>query len=250
MDLPPQDYAKYKWRVSDANAKSFRRYAAGSERFIDFLNRGLSGQNDIYFGLKTSLTTPTDAGEVLRAARQAWAALRFRVPVIASSTELDKDGEAYLSYQVATGLEEVRGWADRVVAIQDAVDMDTARVELGKNVVLPDEMGQQTHLFVVPQSTTEYGFLLRTHHTPFDGVGCCAVMDQFFPLFVKFLPDVVKAERELASLQWGEEIANLLPAPPEIVASNEPLIGADYAATMGEILTGMGTTFPVRGSPT
>jgi hypothetical protein len=248
MNLPPQDYAKYKWlSTSDGNTKICRRYAAGSEKLCNFLHHNLDGQNYINFAFETSLTAPMDASNVLRAARQAWAVLRFTIPLLASSTGLDRDGDTYLTCRAATDLDEVRGWVESVVAIQNATDgqLDTAVAEIWKNFAIPDETSPQTHLFVVPLSANDYGFLLRTSHVPFDGIGCLAVMDKFFGLFVKFLPDAARGERELASLNWGEELANLLPAYPEIVAPSEPLSGPDYTATIEPVLIGMATSFPV-----
>jgi hypothetical protein len=189
MDLPSYDYERYKWRPSNEDTKSYHRYAAGAEKYEDFLNRYVDGQHTIYTGYTTSLATSTQSSQVLRAARQAWAVLRFNIPAPASATEQDKDDDALLTYRAAADADVVRAWVERVVTIHEAVDLVTARVDIGKEMKLPDDKGQPTFLFVVPvnHSTTEYGFLFLTYHTPFDGMGCHAVMDQFFSLFAYFL---------------------------------------------------------------
>jgi hypothetical protein len=59
MDLPSYDYKRYKGRPSNEDTKSYHRYAAGAEKYEDFLNRYVDGQHTIYTGYTTSLATST-----------------------------------------------------------------------------------------------------------------------------------------------------------------------------------------------
>jgi hypothetical protein len=246
----PQNYDKYKWKISDRDSHVYQRYAAGVERFEDFLNRYVNGQQNLFFAVTTSIPHPKDPVDVLRAARHAWVALRYKIPMLAGSTTQDAQDDTLMTYRLAVDLSDAEAWAERTAQLYDAPSLDDARVELGKQAKLPDTYGQQTFLYIVPRSATEYGILLFTHHTPFDGTGIKMVMDRFLVELARYLDDEVLAKRELSALEWGKEGDNLMPCYTEIVSANELLSGPEYDRTLSEIMQGVGASMPVRCIPT
>jgi hypothetical protein len=248
MVLTPHTFEKYRWCTSDNDPAVSTRYAAGCERFEDFLNRYVHGQQNLFLGVSTTLAHPAQTADVLRAARQAWCALRASIPVIASSTTQDADDETLITYRTASVLAFVEAWAERTVTIWEGSDnLDAARTEIGKSVI-PDENGEQTFIYIVPRSLTEYGFLLFTHHTPFDSAGARIVMSRFLALLSRYLWDSALATRELKDIDWGADTARLLPAYPQAIAETESINGAQYEQALADMTHGIRSNLPVRSS--
>lgn len=228
MAFPAQNYARYAWRKSDADPAIVVREAAGGERYEDFLNRYVHGAQNLFLGVQLALATPVEHDAFLRAARSAWIALRHAVPSIALTTKQDADDNTLMTYHVANTLAEATAWAEHTVqSVSDHANLDALRVELGKRTI-PDAHGHQTFLYIIPQSSTEFGVLLHTHHTPMDGAGTKIVLTRFLAILAKYIGDQELATKDISSLSWGQEADNLLPAYSEVVNADQPLTGPLY----------------------
>jgi hypothetical protein len=238
------DYGKCQWRRSDADPLVFVRHMVGVERFVDFENRYMRGQHTIIGGFDTVFNTSASPNDVLRAAQLAWAALRFTVPIIAAVSSTDASDEGTLLYRVASSSEVASVWAERTVRLLKATSWYDAHRQLSL-LSLPDERSDQTFVYIVPRSATEYTFILFTSHTTFDGAGVKATMSHFFSLFARYLHDNALGRQEVAGLKWGREYAHLLPAFPQILADAKALSGPEHDRTAGAILQQIQATFPV-----
>ncbi|KZV87145.1 hypothetical protein EXIGLDRAFT_724036 [Exidia glandulosa HHB12029] len=245
MAFPAQDFAPYLWRQSDAEPGVFVRRGAGGEAFEDFCNRAIYGEQNLFLGVHLKLAKPVDAAVLLRAFRSAWISLRFVIPTLALETKQDAADNTLLVYKVAKDLADVTLWAERTAQlVETSTDLDEIRANACTRT-LPDAAGDQTFIYLVPQaSTTEYGVLLQTHHTPFDGGATKIVMTRFLEILSTYIDNEALAQKHVSSLSWGKETDNLLPAYTKVVASTEPLSGPAYDQTLGAIMGGFGHHLP------
>jgi hypothetical protein len=238
----PQAYDKYRWKASGTTPSVYRRHAAGVERMVDFNHRRLRGQDYMALCVDLSFTVAVPMSEVLRAAREAWTTLRFAVPTIACSTEVNADDEPLLVYRVASDYAAVRAWAERTVACTKATTLADARIEIDQQrPTIPDAHGDQTFIYVVPRGSAKaYGVIMYSSHVPFDGVGYQAIMCRYLMHLARYLTDADLASREHAALRWGDEGENLDPPYCEVVGEVEPLEGPVFESSMETILEDMG----------
>ncbi|EJD54699.1 hypothetical protein AURDEDRAFT_156476 [Auricularia subglabra TFB-10046 SS5] len=223
MSFPAQNFDRYTWRPLPADEHNWVRHAVGGERYDDFLNRYVHGEQNLFLGRL----------------------LRYSLPTIALTTTPDAEDHPLMIYRVLQGAEEVANWVERTTLFHESgTDLDTLRVQLGK-LTLPFANGDQTFIHIVPgDSTSKYSVLLHTHHTPFDGAGTKIVMSRFLRLLARALEDPTSAAEEVLALRWGGETANLLPAYCSVISEGEPLSGPLYEQTLGSIMQGFVENLP------
>jgi hypothetical protein len=217
-------YDKYRWRASETAPSIFRRYVVGAERFVDFENRHLQGHGNIILGIEADIGPAISTNAVLSAARAAWMSLRFAVPTIAASAEIDAEDERLLVYRVASSSAEAEEWAVRT---------------------LPDQRGDQTFVYVVPQTASRYTFIFYTDHATFDGTGIKGLMSFYLTTLARYLNADGLYHKECNALRWGEEHINLLPPFPHVLADKTHLDGPEHHSTVAHILEGIKQPSPV-----
>ncbi|KAJ7123113.1 hypothetical protein C8R44DRAFT_735704 [Mycena epipterygia] len=152
---------------------------------------------------------------VVAAARDAWVFLRYQIPIIATSINVDENDVPMLKYRVPDAT-QVGEWADRTLRVHrqtSAMNLNQLREELGGQKV-PDAEGDQTWMHLIVQNSpsadsllVQLGFIFHTHHAITDGNGCKIITNQFLAEFAKRLGGA-----QNGSLQWGKEVGNLTPA--------------------------------------
>lgn len=202
--------------------------------YEELLRRFSNGEQVLFFSTEVTFTNHISSTDLLASARETWEALRFDVPTIAAQTEFDVDSwNVTMSYRLAKSSKEVKEWAKRTVRLgEGSKDLSVLRYELGKKMI-PEENGDQTFLYVLPTSESSYGFLLHTHHTPFDGIAVQIIMNDFLTRLVKSIGSSVTSSD---SLPWGTENKNLLPPTSAILGPAEAIEGPIYQKGLGMII--------------
>jgi hypothetical protein len=231
-------YDKYRWRASETAPSIFRRYVVGAERFVDFENRHLQGHGNIILGIEADIGPAISTNAVISAARAAWMSLRFAVPTIAASAEIDAEDERLLVYRVASSSAEAEEWAVRTVQLMHAKTWDDAHNQLSQRT-LPDQRGDQTFVYVVSQTASRYTFIFYTDHATFDGTGIKGLMSFYLTLLARYLNADGLYHKECSALRWGEEHKNLLPPFPHVLADETHLDGPEHQRTVAHILEGL-----------
>ncbi|KAJ7638213.1 hypothetical protein FB45DRAFT_902275 [Roridomyces roridus] len=218
------DLDKFKWSSTDA--RTFSRPLGGSELVQDLYNRFEKGNQALFFAAYLDFAEPQAVSTVLAAARAAWLSLRYQIPIVATSIQVDDSSTPRLEYRVGDAA-QVNKWADRtlVVNCRPVLDLNRFREELGAQMV-PSVSGDQTwmHIVMTPASlsssrVSQLGFILHTHHAPIDGMGSRIVVNRYLTEFAKSLGDDGKEP----ALQWGGEVENLTPAVFNVLAPSEPV---------------------------
>ncbi|KAG7449621.1 uncharacterized protein BT62DRAFT_991782 [Guyanagaster necrorhizus] len=216
------DLSKTEWEPLPDGSLGRRRILSGAEIVEDVMNRLFKGYQTLFFAVYLDVSTiPT---RVMTAAfREAWKWLRYNVPTIAVPVQVDEKDISRFVYHAATP-ESVEAWADRTCIInkQDVVDLDALR-ELVCGATVPSVDGDATWLHVaIPKDTdsiSKLGFLLHTHHAPFDGTALKFIFNLYLAQLAKILGSDICAPE---ALSWGKEVDNLLPAALNVLASHEP----------------------------
>jgi hypothetical protein len=243
MPALPDQYNKYCWRVSEADASLYWRYSAGVEKFLDYNHRYQRGEDYMMLGVDLALSHAVSSRDVLHAAGQAWATLRFTVPMIAGTTEITPEDDALLVYRVAPNSAAVEAWAERTVKLTKATTLEEARIEVDQlRPVIPDSQGDQTFLYVGPRgSPTDYAIILYGSHVPFDGVGYQTVMSRYLAILARYISDGKHETQDHSALQWGTEAQNLELPSFQVVSDGEPLEGPVFDNTLSQLNENMAT---------
>jgi hypothetical protein len=241
------DYDKYRWQSSETNPNIHRRSIVGAEHIVDFQNRYVRGQHNLMMGCDVNIVLSTSS-DVLRAARQAWTALRFAVPTVATLSEVDPAGERLLMYRVAADQEDAAAWAERTVRLLEAATWHDAHEKLSQLSLPEADSGDQTFIYIVPHNIAHYTFIVHTDHTSFDGTGIKILMSRFLANFARYVSDDTLAGQELSALQWGQEHANLLPSYTQVMADEKSLFGLEHDETATQILQDIQRTCSVSTS--
>jgi hypothetical protein len=193
-------YNKYRWQASKTAPSIFHCYVVGAECFVDFKNRHLQGHSNIILGIKADIGPAISTNVVLSAACTAWMSLCFAVPTVAALAEIDDEDKRLLVYQVASSSPEAEEWAMHTVHPLHAKMWDNAHSQLSQRT-LPDQQGNQTFVYVVPQTASRYTFIFYTNHATFDGTGIKGLMS-FYCTFLTnysaiFLRDTIQSADSL-----------------------------------------------------
>ncbi|KAJ3520564.1 hypothetical protein NM688_g9144 [Phlebia brevispora] len=127
----------------------------------------------------------------------------------------------------------------------NADNLDDLRVEIGKRPI-PSADGDQTFLYILPSSETNYGIVFFSSHVPFDGAGTKAIMNVYLEKLTQYIVDPSLAAKEVAA--WGPEADKLLPFITEVLADSEPREGPAYQQTLKSVMDDLSYTTPrLRG---
>lgn len=242
---PSIDFTRFQWRPSPTDPALHIREASGSEVIHDAWNKLYSGQQLLFFGVELALRTHVPTSEFIKHARAAWSALRLEIPTVASQVSVDDGGFVFMTYRAASSHDDVDAWVQRTVRLNLGTipqSLDDLRYTLGTRPI-PEHNGDQTFLYVLPrQNDREFGLLIHTSHTPFDGGGIKILMNRFLAR----LADSLTGHPAHPRLPCGGEVKNLLPSITEAISPEEPLSGQKYEETLSEILGDMNSALPVR----
>ncbi|GBE83323.1 hypothetical protein SCP_0503710 [Sparassis crispa] len=240
--FPPFDFGRYVWRASPDDASHWKREAGGGEYIDDVFHTKNHGEQFLFLALKATLSKPVPTTELVARARDAWSALRFSTPTVAAHTEHDAAGTSLITYRTAKDATEVHDWAARTVRLVEGTpDLDDLRFELGK-LMIPEQSGDQTFLYIVARSDTSYDFLLRTSHVTFDGAGIKIVLTLVLTKLALYLSDPALVAKE--KFEWGAEAKNLLPCISEILGPTEKREGETYTRCLSNMLGDLGGAMP------
>ncbi|KAF7441234.1 hypothetical protein PC9H_001583 [Pleurotus ostreatus] len=235
------------------------RILGGGEFVQDVYNRHMKGEQNLFIGAHVNVSATISRSQLTNSARATWLWLRYHVPAIATSIVPDDEGTSCLVYKPANEA-EVNEWANRtfIVSQHPQADVEPLRLKLGEEKI-PSKDGLQTwaHLVLTPGSDREpaskFGFLVRTHHAPFDGVGLKIMLNRYLIQLAKHLGS---SDVPQSPLQWGSEASNLAPAvynvllpsvpraiPPN--SSEEPSFAHPYYGTMGAVLQSIGEAMKI-----
>jgi hypothetical protein len=232
------NYSRFDWKMPNSDDPSYySREALGGEVFEDVCNRFGNGEQNLFLGAQVTFTTPISTLDLIARAREAWEGLRFDIPTIAANTEQDSNGDTFISYRIAKDSAAAREWSERTVRVHEgAKDLDEVRFVAGQ-IRIPDANGDQTFMRILPKSETSYGFLLHTHHTPFDGAAVQIISDEYLTRLCKLIANPALASTD--TLAWGTEHKNLALATPAILNSTEPSKGPQYDQSLSGNLNGL-----------
>ncbi|TFK38668.1 hypothetical protein BDQ12DRAFT_605022 [Crucibulum laeve] len=228
--LTPFDLDIYHWKPlsSDNPSEGRIRPLGGGENTQDVFNRYLKGEQTLFFGLLVGLGSPRSREELVNASRKAWVWLRYHIPLVASRIEIAEGDTPMLVYRTESAA-EVATWASRTFIVDEQasgnIDLDGLRHKLGPMKV-PSGDGDQAWLHLVPGvvdangAVSQFGLLLHTHHTPYDGVGLKIIFNRYLAQLAQLLDPQEAVE---SPLSWGKELDNLPPAVFTILAPTEPL---------------------------
>ncbi|KAJ6576415.1 hypothetical protein DFH09DRAFT_1149274 [Mycena vulgaris] len=217
------DLQRFQWTqfISAEGLSTHKRQLCGGEHVQDLNNRLLNGETTIlFFGTSLSLETPMTEAHLLAAVRNAWISLRFSVPTIAATIEVDEEGISSMVYR-AEDQGAVGVWTDRTFCVHRGVGLEGLRRQLGLHPI-PSQFGDFTWLHFIPEEVDEQGIvsgfslLFHTHHALFDGVGAKNVMIRLISQLAQLSGD----PRE-ESLEWGRETSNLPPAAFSVLSPHE-----------------------------
>lgn len=246
--LPPIDYSRFDWKQSKPDDPSYySREALGGEPLHDFDNRYQSGEQNLFLAAQVTFTNPIPSSELISHVRTAWETLRFEIPTLAATTEQDANDDTFICYRVARSFDEVKAWSDRTVRLRgrDAKDLDGLRYQLSQHKI-PEPNGDQTFIYVQPQTETACGFLLHSHHTPFDGSAVQIILNDLIGRVCKLIAGTSSTSPE--SLAWGTENKNLPPPTCAILSPTEAKDGPLFDQTAMQYIDGLGC-FAVRLLP-
>ncbi|KAG2134046.1 uncharacterized protein EDB93DRAFT_1254655 [Suillus bovinus] len=263
------DLEQFKWKPFNGEGvqNGCARPLGGAEHVQDIFNRYLKGDQTLFFGLTIDLRDPVSITKLSSSAQQCWSWLRFQVPTIASSILNESDHNLPLLVYTTASPQEISRWEQRTLIIHPPsdIDLDQLRVNEGQKRV-PSSDGDHTWMHLVPGETTngavsKLGLLIHTHHSPFDGAGLKIVVNRYLTQLAKVLSNSYSAPE---SIEWGNELENLLPAPFNILNSKEPLpvsphspeepcLDSDYYKSFGRVLSAFGAsmkdTYGFRARP-
>jgi hypothetical protein len=251
VDSVPPEYAKYSWRVSDADPSAYARHGMGVDRLLHLF------KDRMFLGVDLSFANPLSRGDLLVAARKAWITLRFQEPVVASSMNTTVDDDLLMVYHLVTDPSTLEAWAERTVELTEASTLADARTKIDqRRPETPDAHNDQTFLHIVPRgSDKEYTIVLYGTHVPYDGAGYQAIMTRYLRHLARYAFDRTLVEKEHAALRWGEEAKNLPPPYFEVVAKSEPLNGPVFNQALASSLQAFGVVavrrfYPKHGTST
>ena len=174
--------------------------------------------------------------------QNAWIALRYTTPIIALRTEWDELDKPFMTYRAEPDVTKVKEWAARTVRIAEGVhDLDELRLTLSHKS-LPDELGDQTMLYVCPITDSQYGLVFHTSHTPFDGFGLKIIFNRLLTFLGAYIGGA-----PLDDMNWGSEAVNLTPALFSV--TTEPREGPEYTRTLITLLEIIRTSITVSSDP-
>ncbi|TFK50405.1 hypothetical protein OE88DRAFT_1712963 [Heliocybe sulcata] len=237
----PMDFSRYVWRVSPDDSSKYLREAAGGEVIEDVWNRFNHGEQNLFLAADLELSVDTPVNDFIARAKAAWLAMRFSLPIVAANTEQDEAGNSLVTYKVPHDQQEALEWASRTVRLYEGTtDLDELRYRIGQNKI-PEPNGDQTFLYFVTRSSTSYGLLMHTHHTPFDGAGTKIAITKYLQILAPYLSVPSLASKQF---QWGKEVENLTPVASEILAPSEPREGEPYNQTLAGVMGDLAAAMP------
>lgn len=202
------------------------RTLVGGEVVQEAMNRYQKGLQTLFIGARMkAIAGQITKSQLIQAARTAWLWVRFHIPTIATTIDPDDEGTSKLIYK-PTNESGAAEWVDRtfIVSHQPRLDLEDLRLQLGKDKI-PCEDGTQTWCYLVlsrdesDDSVSTFGLLIRTHHSPFDGLGLKILLNHYLNHLAKSLGSAGVANN---SLLWGSEAANLPPAVFHILRPSVP----------------------------
>ncbi|KAF4604298.1 hypothetical protein EYR38_004720 [Pleurotus pulmonarius] len=195
------------------SGKGVWRTLVGGEVAQEAMNRYQKGLQSLFIGayLEAKASHITRA-RLVQAARDTWLWTRFHIPTVAATIDPDDEGTPKLIYK-PTNESGAAEWADRtfIVSYEPGLDIENLRLQLGTEKI-PSEGGTQTWCHLVldrdegDDSVTTFGLLIRTHHSPFDGLGLKILLNRYLNQVAQVLGS---AGATNGSLSWGSEAANL-----------------------------------------
>ncbi|TDL23013.1 hypothetical protein BD410DRAFT_787824 [Rickenella mellea] len=226
---PSSGNSPYKWRRDEMHLGSmrFKRQIVAGEVIQDVVNATKHGEGSIFLGVYATISSPLNHHELLAQLRRAWIALRWDVPTIAAQTVHDRKNIAkprtWMTYDVAQSHTDVEKWAEETVTLRkDITDLDQLRYEVGQGPMPPADLVPQSFLYLAPSSSTAFGVLMNVSHIPFDGSGVKILMSKLFEHLAMYISDPHYAPLQSATMRWGREYGNLLPATVDILRKHEP----------------------------
>ncbi|KAJ7477021.1 hypothetical protein B0H11DRAFT_2031646 [Mycena galericulata] len=240
------DLDNFLWKRSTTDSPGcWQRPLAGSELTQELWNRFEKGNQILFFAANLDFAASQPEATVRGAARRAWIALRHRIPIVATTIELDEKDVPMLTYRVPDD-QQVGEWAARTLVVheQARMDLNKLRHELGGQTI-PSAAGDQTWMHLVLPSSTptpnQIGFIFHAHHSVTDGNGAKIIVNTFLAQFAKQLGRTSGDD----SLPWGEEAPQRLtpaffnalnpaePLPIPLGSDEEPTFEHPVYATLG-----------------
>ena len=235
------DWSRFEWKSSVEDPAYYRRETGGAEYAVVVGHR-FFGKAIIFRGGNITLCSPLPLTVFAERLQNAWIALRYTTPIIALCTEWDELDKPFMTYRAEPDVTKVKEWAARTVRIAEGVhDLDELRLTLSHKS-LPDELGDQTMLYVCPITDTQYGLVIHTSHTPFDGFGIEIVLNRLLMFLGAYIGGA-----PLDDMNWGSEGVNLTPALSSV--TTEPREGPEYTRTLTTILQTLSTSMTVSRNP-
>lgn len=262
------DTSKFRWKpIYNGNKpESYCRALCGAELYQEFWLRLARGEQILFFGSYIHIPNSVPRKWLIDATRQSWISLRYQIPTIAASTYVADNGEYRLAYTPPKSRDDVTHWAGRTLIVstskeEDTIGLDKLREELAQAEV-PSPEGDQTWLhLVLPSSTngndeviSDFGLLIHTSHTPFDGIGLRILSNRFLKLLAN---ELTSHSNSHSKLEWGKEVDNLLPATMSILdpseprpisptSKDEPSFNLPYYSSLARVIEGFGASMQVR----
>lgn len=173
------------------------------------------------------LTEPLNADVLPTKFRNAWKALRYKHPSIASTAE-----EETLNY-IVPDISALDRWANETFFVHDGnISAD--------NLIASFKPSPYVTAHYLPESSQ---FILHTAHWRTDGFGALQLLNAFFEAFFT-VPD-----RDPVNLPWGQEVDRLVPSIEEVlnlpvVATPEIKAKADqYISTLAHTKGAVGVSY-------
>jgi len=235
------DWSRFEWKSSVEDPAYYRRETGGAELTVVVVHR-FFGKAIIFRGGNITLRSPLPLTVLVEHLRNAWIALRYTTPIIALHTEWDELDKPFMTYRAESDVTKVKEWAARTVRIAEGVrDLDELRLTL-THKPLPDELGDQTMLYVCPITDSQFGLVIHTSHTPFDGFGVRIIFNRLLTFLGAYIGGA-----PLDDMNWGSEAVRLTPALFSV--TTEPREGPEYTRTLTTLLETLRTDMPVSRNP-
>ncbi|KAK0206911.1 hypothetical protein DFS33DRAFT_1317872 [Desarmillaria ectypa] len=219
------DLEQFQWKCfhTDDGAEACNRLLAGGERTHDIMNRHVQGDQTLFFAVYVDLESAFSRAKIIDTCRNTWKWLRYHVPIIACTISVDDNDDGHLEYHSPTpsGVDE---WVARTFVVHDqqVLDLNELRTQVGQTRI-PSAAGDQTWLHSVVHASnadgaiTRVGFLLQSHHAPFDGPGIKLVFSRYLTQVARSLSSSTPCD-----IVWGSEVHNLSPCVYNILSALEP----------------------------
>lgn len=211
------------------------READACGRVCDVMNLLRPGDDNIWVGIYVVLADPLTPVTLIALLKKAWALVRWEVPTIGAITVHEpQPGHALpkscIAYDPVKGQDDLDAWLAESVQMHEGVnDLHELRYELGPTPT-PARIGDvQTILRVCPMAEGKFGLIFNSSHLAFDGGGVKSVLTRLLGHLTSMLRDPGYSN-QLAHLQWGQEIDNLLPGHSDVLGDSEDVSFAEDTA--------------------